>query len=199
MDLDQVELDAAYDQRFYAPLAARTIKRYISSSDAARARIGPPQRESYGPSEVEKLDIYRTKRSRAPIFVFIHGGAWLRGAAKDYGYPAEMFVNAGAHYVALDFIAVGAAGGDLRPMAAQVRRAITWVYKKCQELRRRFRSPLHRRAFLGRPPVRRRARHRLAEGVRSAGGRGQGRSRDERHVRSQAGAHVEAQFLCEIR
>jgi arylformamidase len=132
MDLDQVELDAAYDQRFYAPLAARTIKRYISSSDAARARIGPPQRESYGPSEVEKLDIYRTKRSRAPIFVFIHGGAWLRGAAKDYGYPAEMFVNAGAHYVALDFIAVGAAGGDLRPMAEQVRRAIAWVYKNAK-------------------------------------------------------------------
>jgi hypothetical protein len=30
-----------------------------------------PQRESYGPTEVEKLDIYRTKRPNAPIFVFI--------------------------------------------------------------------------------------------------------------------------------
>jgi arylformamidase len=40
-----------------------------------------------------------------------------------------MFVNAGAHYVALDFIAVKEAGGDLRVMAEQVRRAIAWVYK----------------------------------------------------------------------
>ena len=40
-----------------------------------------------------------------------------------------MFVNAGAHYVALDFIAVKEAGGDLGVMAAQVRRAIAWVYK----------------------------------------------------------------------
>ena len=51
------------------------------------------------------------------------------GAAKDYGFPAEMFVNAGAHYVALDFIAVQDAGGDLGVMAAQVRRGIAWVYK----------------------------------------------------------------------
>ena len=42
--------------------------------------------------------------------------------------PAEMFVNAGAHYVALDFIAIKEAGGDLRVMAEQVRRGIAWVY-----------------------------------------------------------------------
>ena len=40
-----------------------------------------------------------------------------------------MFVNAGAHYVALDFIAVEPAGGDLRAMADQVRRGVAWVYK----------------------------------------------------------------------
>jgi arylformamidase len=78
---------------------------------------------------VEKLDIYRTKRANAPIFVFIHGGAWLGGEAKDFAFPAELFVNAGAHYVALDFIAIKAANGDLRIMADQVRRGVAWVYK----------------------------------------------------------------------
>lgn len=129
MDYDQLELDAAYDQSFYAPLARQVIQRYASSSEAVRARIGQPLRESYGPTAVEKLDIYRTKRANAPIFVFIHGGAWLGGEAKNYAFPAEMFVNAGAHYVALDFIAIKAADGDLRVMAQQVRRAIAWVYK----------------------------------------------------------------------
>ncbi len=61
--------------------------------------------------------------------MFIHGGAWLGGEAKNYAFPAEMFVNAGAHYVALDFVAIKAADGDLRVMAEQVRRAIAWVYK----------------------------------------------------------------------
>jgi arylformamidase len=106
MEMDQVELDAAYDQSFYAPLGFQITKRYASRSDETRRQIGPPQRESYGPSEVEKLDIYRAKQPNAPIFVFIHGGAWLGGEAKNYGFPAELFVNAGAHYVALDFISV---------------------------------------------------------------------------------------------
>ncbi len=51
------------------------------------------------------------------------------GSAKDSGYAAEMFVNAGAHYLALDFVSVKDAAGDLGVMAAQVRRAIAWVYR----------------------------------------------------------------------
>ena len=128
LDYDQVELDAAYDQSVYAPLRGQIIERLAAASVAARQRLGTPQRESYGPSEIEKLDIYRPHRAKAPIFIFIHGGAWQGGEAKNYGYPAEMFVNAGAHYIALDFANIKEAGGDLRVMATQVRRAIAWVY-----------------------------------------------------------------------
>jgi arylformamidase len=128
-DMDQVELDAAYDQRVYAPMIDQIQQRRASNSEAVRARIGVPQRVSYGASEVEKADIYRAKRAKAPVFVFIHGGAWLGGEAKNYGDSAELFVNAGAHYIALDFIAIRAAGGDLRTMANQVRSGIAWAYK----------------------------------------------------------------------
>ena len=129
MDMDQVELDAAYDQSFYAPLGRRIQSRFASNSELTRTRLGPPQREAYGPSDVEKLDIYRTKRPKAPVFVFIHGGAWLGGESKNYAFPAETFVAAGAHYVVLDFTAIGAANGNLRVMAEQVRRGIAWTYK----------------------------------------------------------------------
>jgi arylformamidase len=129
MDMDQVELDAAYDQIFYAPLQAQIIRRLASNSELVRSRLGAPRREAYGPTEPEKLDIHRTARANAPIFVCIHGGAWLGGEAKNYAYAAEMFVNAGAHYVALDFVAIAPAGGDLRVMADQVRRGVAWVYK----------------------------------------------------------------------
>ena len=129
MNMDQVELDAAYDQSFYAPLARQILARVASDSELARQRLGLPRREAYGPSEVEKLDIWKTKHAKAPIFLFIHGGAWLAGEAKNYAYPAEMFVNAGAHFVVPDFIQIRAANGDLRTMAEQVRRAIAWTYK----------------------------------------------------------------------
>ncbi|HEY1983274.1 MAG TPA: alpha/beta hydrolase [Xanthobacteraceae bacterium] len=128
MGMDQQELDASYDQLAYEPLLPQITKRLASNSEAMRARIGAPLRRSYGPSAVEGLDIYRAKEANAPIFVFFHGGAWLGGSAKDYGYPAEMFVNAGIHYVAVDFVAIKEAGGDLGVMAKQVRSAVAWVH-----------------------------------------------------------------------
>ena len=79
LDYDQVELDAAYDQSFYAPLGRQIRARYTSNSAAVRYRLGQPLRRCAGPTEVEKLDIYKTTRANAPIFVFIHGGAWLGG------------------------------------------------------------------------------------------------------------------------
>ena len=133
MNMDQVELDAAYDQSVYAPLLKQIIQRYASASRTARAHVGEPERVAYGPTEHEKLDIYRAKKINGPIFVFIHGGAWLGGEAKNYAFPAELFVNAGANYVALDFVGVKDAGGNIGVMADQVRRAIAWVYKNADQ------------------------------------------------------------------
>jgi arylformamidase len=129
MDYDQFELDAAYDQDYYEPLGSQVYARLATDSDAVRNRLGAPRRVAYGPTEIEKLDIYRTDRPKAPIFIFVHGGSWMVGSAADSGYAAEMFVNAGVHYIAPDFASAKETGGVLGPMAAQVRRAIAWVYK----------------------------------------------------------------------
>jgi len=129
LDYDQVELDAAYDQTAYAPNRQQIEQRTAANSELVRARLGPPMRLSYGPSEIEQLDLYRTQAGREPILVFIHGGAWRSGSAKGNAFPAEVFVAAGAHYIAPDFVAVQNAGGSLIVTADQVRRAIAWVYR----------------------------------------------------------------------
>jgi arylformamidase len=129
MDMDQIELDASYDQSVYAPMIAQFSKRYASISETTRQRLGAPKRFAYGPTPIEGLDVYPARTANAPIFVYVHGGRWVLGSARDYGYPADLFVNAGVNYVALDFIQVDAANGDLRSMADQVRRGIAWVYK----------------------------------------------------------------------
>lgn len=128
-EYDQVELDACYDQRVYAPLADEVLQRLAAQSEQVRARLGAPERLQYGASEREGIDLYRTARPNAPIFVFIHGGAWRVGSAKNYAYPAELFVTAGAHYLAVDFAAIEEVGGDLGAMARQVRAAIAWTYR----------------------------------------------------------------------
>jgi arylformamidase len=130
--MDQAELDAAYDQSRYAPNLRQITKRYATNSDAARSRLGEPRRFAYGPTAIEGLDVYATKRPNAPINVFIHGGAWRGDRAKDYAFAAELFVQAGAHYVALDFVNVLEANGSLIPMADQVRRAVAWVRRNAR-------------------------------------------------------------------
>ncbi len=129
LDYDQAALDASYNQAAYAPNREQMLKRRASNSAAARARIGMPTRVAYGEATVEQLDIYRSRRDCAPIFIFIHGGAWRAGLAKDQADYAEMFLAAGAHYVVPDFSWVQDAGGSLMVLADQVRRAIAWVWR----------------------------------------------------------------------
>jgi arylformamidase len=132
LDLDQKELDDAYDQSVYAPNLRQITGRYVTNSNAVRERIGAPKRLSYGAAPIEGLDLYATPKPNAPVHVFIHGGAWRSGLAKDYATPAEMFVHAGAHFVVPDFNNVIETKGDLMPMAQQARTAVAWVYKNAQ-------------------------------------------------------------------
>ena len=131
LDYDQKALDDAYDQAVYAPNREQILARFAQSSELARRRLGAPQRLAYGTGKNEKLDFFQCKKPDAPVNVFIHGGAWRTGEARNYAFPAEALVRAGAHYVAIDFDNVIEAEGSLFVMADQVRRALAWVYVNC--------------------------------------------------------------------
>jgi arylformamidase len=129
LDYDQAELDAAYDQARWVTNQAELAKRNAQKSTAVLARLGAPRRLAYGPTGAEQLDWYATGRPNAPLHVWIHGGAWRAGRDADAAYIAEMFVDAGAHFIALDFNNVLETKGDLLKVAQQVRRAVAWVYQ----------------------------------------------------------------------
>jgi arylformamidase len=129
LDLDQQDLDDAYEQDVYAFNARNISERRAANNATALARIGQPERFAYGPAEIEKVDVYRTRRANAPTMVFIHGGSWRSGRSADFAVYAEMFVKAGANFVAVDFSNVRETNGDLFPMVDQCRRAVAWVYR----------------------------------------------------------------------
>jgi arylformamidase len=129
LDLDQQELDDAYDQSVYAFNDRSISERIAVRTKTALEVLGPPTRVAYGPAEIEKVDIYRTKRPNAPIMIFIHGGAWRSGRSAQFALYAEVFVKAGAHFVVVDFNNVIETNGDLFPMVDQCRRAVAWVYR----------------------------------------------------------------------
>jgi len=128
MNYDQIELDAAYNQAAYSPLADQTQGRRNANSLLVRARLGEPMTVAYGPTDVETVDVWRAKRPNAPVFVFIHGGAWRSGTAREFAVYAEPLVNAGITLVLPDFTSIDKAHGNLNVMADQVQRAIAWAY-----------------------------------------------------------------------
>jgi len=129
LDMTQEALNAAYSQSDYAPNASEVIARYRSNSTLVRQRLGDPLRFSYGEKGVEAMDVFPTDAPNAPVHIFIHGGAWQQGSATAYAFPAEMFVNAGVHYLAPDFSWIQDVGDSLYPIVDQLQRAIAWVYE----------------------------------------------------------------------
>src|SRR3954462_15782942 len=99
MDMDQTELDNAYDQAVYAPNQPLVHARRAAANARAKARLGAPQRFQYGASEIESAGIYRSKTNpgNAPINIYIHGGSGRNGRSADFAVLAEMTANAGAH------------------------------------------------------------------------------------------------------
>jgi arylformamidase len=132
LDMDQQELDDAYDQTVYAPNREEIRARRVANNAITIGIIGKPERVAYGEADIEKVDIYRTKAANAPVMIYIHGGAWKGGSSSQVAYMAEVFINAGAHFVAVDFNNVNEIGGSIFPMVDQVRRAVAWVYKNAK-------------------------------------------------------------------
>src|SRR5678815_966488 len=64
LDYDKAEIDFAYDQTPWAPNREEVDQRNAQKNAATLARLGPPRRVAYGSANIEKLDIYMTKRPK---------------------------------------------------------------------------------------------------------------------------------------
>ncbi len=127
LDYNQDELNDQYNQRVLVPHADEYAQRNLEESARVRAQLDCDLDRAYGPSEVEKLDVFPAATSGSPIVVYSHGGAWTRSSKNHVSYPAESFVGAGAAYVAVDFGLVPSV--TLDEQVRQNRAAIQWVYR----------------------------------------------------------------------
>lgn len=135
LDLDQEALDRAYNQSYYAANMQEVLAKYASRSEMHRTENGAPQRYKYGPTKKEELDFYTSKNPNAPTQIFIHGGAWRGGLAKNYGFLAELFCSAGVNLLIPDFDRVEDAPNGLQTMVEQIRRVVQWAYSNANTLK----------------------------------------------------------------
>ncbi len=129
LEMDQQELDESYDQSVYAFNQQHIADRRSERNEVALKVLGKPDRVAYGAAEIEKVDIYKTRRANAPAMIYVHGGAWRNGRSAQSAYLAEPFVKAGAHFINVEFNNVGETDGDIGVMVDQCRRAVAWVYR----------------------------------------------------------------------
>jgi len=127
LDYSQEQLDRAYDQLHWAPHRDAIQAEIRKTCEAVRQAM-PPRTERYGKSAMQLLDIFApTGASRAPVVLFLHGGAWLRGSRLDVIYPAPAITRRGAVFVAADFDNVSEV--PLPAMIEQCREAVDWTVR----------------------------------------------------------------------
>jgi arylformamidase len=127
LDYTQAELDRAYDQLVWAPQRDAIQAEIRKECEAVRMAM-PPRTERYGKREMQVLDVFAPAgASRAPVVVYLHGGAWLRGSRLDVAYPAPALAGRGAALVVPDFDNV--AEVPLPEMIEQCRAAVEWTVR----------------------------------------------------------------------
>lgn len=127
LDYTQEQLDQAYDQLVWAPHRDAIQAEIRKDCEAVRKAL-PPRTERYGKSAVQLLDIFAPKdATKAPVLVYLHGGAWLRGSRLDVVYPAPTVTGKGAALVVPEFDNVGVV--PLPEMIGQCREAVDWTVR----------------------------------------------------------------------
>ncbi len=132
LDYTQAELDAAYDQRVYAPNREEIVAWYGAEGARVRERLKMRRSVPYGNGEDETLDIFPAKSGSestfgAPVHIHIHGGRWTLFTKDEESFIAPTFVSAGAACVVPDFSNIPKV--RIPEMVAQVKRAIAWTYR----------------------------------------------------------------------
>ena len=136
LDYTQAELDAAYDQRVYAPNREEIVAWYGAEGARVRERFEMRRSVPYGNGEDETLDIFPAKSGSksgsesnfgAPVHIHIHGGRWTLFTKDEESFLAPTFVSAGAACVVPDFSNIPKV--RIPEMVSQVKSAIAWTYR----------------------------------------------------------------------
>lgn len=127
----QAELDIQYDQGSLVPDLAPYQAHWAATSESVRRTYDCTSDIAYGPSEREKLDLFRPTDPHGPVVVMIHGGAWRRLSKAQSAFSAPAMLEAGAGFVALGFDLIDTA--PLAEMVRQVRAGVAWLYRNAAQ------------------------------------------------------------------
>ncbi len=126
-DYDRKALDLQYDNSRRVPRFAEHLEFYRRESARARAELAGHLDVAYGPSDMERLDIFvaDAPRAPAPVQVFIHGGYWRALDKSDFSFVARPLAAAGAVTVVINYALVPSV--RMSELVRQCRASLRWV------------------------------------------------------------------------
>lgn len=130
--LSREELDVQYNARATVPDVQIYLDAYAGGS-ARAAKTLPSFRDiSYGPTPDETLDIFPAPgATRAPVFIYIHGGYWRALSKDDSSFMAENLTQNGIAVAAVNYSL--APVNSLSEIVGQVRRALAHIWKTAEK------------------------------------------------------------------
>ncbi len=127
LDYDQAALDQQYNNRARFPNYIDHFNAWRTWSEATRGRTRHLADLAFGPSPMEKIDVFPAARRGAPLYVFIHGGYWYSLDKSDYSYVADGLLPHGVTTVVNNFGL--APTHDMDEIVHQNRAALAWIWR----------------------------------------------------------------------
>ncbi|PPR12042.1 MAG: hypothetical protein CFH41_00075 [Alphaproteobacteria bacterium MarineAlpha11_Bin1] len=127
----QKELDRNYDQSSLVPNVGEFMQQNAIDSAKIRDELDIIANVRYGPTLLERLDIFPVSQTGAPVAIYHHGGAWTRSDKDQCSYVAPGLVAAGVNVLVLDFALAPAVSLD--EIVRQNRAAIAWAWHNAGE------------------------------------------------------------------
>ena len=124
-------LEKGYNVRLLVDDFDGLIEKWSNWSEDFRANVDSSLDCQYGNGEKDKLDIFRSGKPNAPLFIFVHGGYWQRGDKSIYSFVADSFVNSG-----IDIALIGyqlCPGASMTNIVDKIREAIIWIWNNADD------------------------------------------------------------------
>ena len=129
---NQAELEKAYDNRGHVPDCEGMFSSWDQRSRDYRVRANSRLDVSYGPNDLEALDIFIPENPGGAVHAFIHGGYWRALDKADFSYVCEPLVDAGAIVASVNYGLCPTV--SVEAIVQQTREATAWLYRNAAEL-----------------------------------------------------------------
>lgn len=128
----QGEIDIQLDLENHVWDRAPYIEFFLKQSELVRKMHECIEDIQIGARDEERLDVFRAKKQRAPILLFVHGGWWRLGTRKWFSFCANGLCERGYTVLMTDYALCPKV--RIPDITAATRLAVRWAYDNAEQI-----------------------------------------------------------------